>query len=53
MAAAGIDLVAIMHAGGWRTPQKVMRYTEHMDVRYSGMARLYAKSGILGNHEPA
>ena len=53
MAAAGIDLVAIMHAGGWRTPQKVMRYTEHMDVRYSGMARLHAKSGILGNHEPA
>jgi site-specific recombinase XerD len=41
MAAAGIELVAIMHAGGWRSPEMVMRYVEHMDVRKSGMARLY------------
>lgn len=41
MAAAGIDLVAIMHAGGWKSPAMVMRYIEHMDVKKSGMARLY------------
>jgi hypothetical protein len=33
MAAAGIDLGAIMHAGGWKTPEIVMRYIEHMDVQ--------------------
>jgi integrase len=42
MAAAGIDLGAIMHAGGWRTPNMVMRYIEHMEVGKSGMARLYS-----------
>jgi len=43
MAAAGIDLGAIMHAGGWKSPDMVMRYIEHMDVGKSGMARLYTK----------
>ncbi len=41
MAAAGIDLVAIMHAGGWKSPEMVMRYIEHMNVLKGGMARLY------------
>ena len=41
MAAAGIDLGAIMHAGGWKSPDMVMRYIEHMEVQKSGMARLY------------
>ena len=41
MAAAGIELVAIMHAGGWKSPEMVMRYIEHMDIQKSGMARLY------------
>lgn len=41
MAAAGIDLGAIMHAGGWKSPEMVMRYIEHMDVQRSGMARMY------------
>ena len=41
MAAAGIDLGAIMHAGGWKSPDMVMRYIEHMDVQKSGMANLY------------
>jgi integrase/recombinase XerD len=41
MAAAGIDLGAIMHAGGWKSAEMVMRYIEHMDVQKSGMARLY------------
>ncbi len=43
MAAAGIDLVAIMHAGGWKSPEMVMRYIEHMNVQKSGMARLYGQ----------
>jgi hypothetical protein len=38
------DLGAIMHAGGWKSPEMVMRYIEHMDVQKSGMARLYRKS---------
>jgi site-specific recombinase XerD len=42
MAAAGIELVAIMHAGGWKSPEMVMRYIEHMAVQKSGMARMYA-----------
>ena len=41
MAAAGIDLGAIMHAGGWKSPEMVIRYIEHLDVQKSGMARLY------------
>jgi site-specific recombinase XerD len=44
MAAAGIDLGAIMHAGGWKSPDMVMRYIEHMEVGKSGMARLYSVS---------
>jgi len=44
MAAAGIELGAIMHAGGWKSPDIVMRYIEHMEVGNSGMARLYACS---------
>ena len=44
MAAAGIDLGAIMHAGGWKSANMVMRYIEHMDVQKSGMARLYTKT---------
>jgi site-specific recombinase XerD len=46
MAAAGIDLGAIMHAGGWKSPEMVMRYIEHMDVQKSGMARLYGASPL-------
>ena len=42
MAAAGIDLGAIMHAGGWKSPDIVMRYIEHMEIGKSGMARLYS-----------
>lgn len=41
MVGAGIELVAIMHVGGWKSPEMVMRYIEHMDVRRSGIARLY------------
>jgi hypothetical protein len=41
MARAGIDVGAIMHAGGWKLPNMAMRYVEHMDTGKSGMAKLY------------
>jgi len=49
MASAGIDLGAIMHAGGWKSPDMVMRYIEHMDVQKSGMARLYSATMPKGD----
>lgn len=52
MAAAGIDMAAIMHAGGWKSPDMVMRYAEHMDIQKSGMARLYSTLRVLGNQRP-
>jgi site-specific recombinase XerD len=45
MAAAGIELPAIMHAGGWKTPDIAIRYIERLDVIKSGMAQLYEKIG--------
>jgi site-specific recombinase XerD len=39
----GIDLVPIMHAGGWRSPGMVLRYTQQIDLMKSGMAKLHAK----------
>jgi integrase/recombinase XerD len=44
MAAAGIDLGAIMHAGGWKSPDMVMRYIEHLEIAKSGMARMYSRN---------
>ncbi len=41
MAAAGIELTLIMHAGGWKSPTIVMRYIEHLEAARSGMARMY------------
>ncbi len=40
MAAAGIDIIAIMQAGGWRTPDIVGRYIENLDVMRGGRYRL-------------
>jgi hypothetical protein len=34
---------AIMHAGGWKSPDMVMRYIEHMDVQRPGTARMYSE----------
>jgi integrase/recombinase XerD len=36
MAAAGIDLIAIMQAGGWKTPSVVARYIENLDILRGG-----------------
>jgi integrase len=43
MAENGIDLVPIMHAGGWKSPNMVVRYTQQISLRKSGMAQLHAK----------
>lgn len=40
MAAAGIDLLAIMQAGGWKSPNIVARYVENLDVLRGGSFRL-------------
>ena len=52
MVAAGIDIAAIMHAGGWKSPDMVMRYAEHMNIRHSGMAKLYSTVRALGDQRP-
>ncbi len=48
MAAAGIELALIMHAGEWKSPTVVMRYIEHLEAARSGMARLYEMNRSTG-----
>jgi integrase len=36
----GVELPAVMQAGGWRTPEMVSRYTRRLDARRSGAAKL-------------
>lgn len=43
----GVELPAIMQAGGWRTPEMVARYTRRLDARRSGSAKL----AMLQNRE--
>ncbi len=45
MAAAGIDLPAMMQAGGWKSPRMPARYAEHLLAGRSGMAALAKKQG--------
>ena len=40
MVAAGVELPAIMTAGGWRTAEMVARYAARLDVKRSGSAKL-------------
>jgi site-specific recombinase XerD len=44
----GIDLVPVMLAGGWKSPNMVVRYTQQISLAKSGMARLHAKWQIRG-----
>jgi len=44
MAENGIDLVPIMHAGGWKSASMVVRYTQQISLQKSGMAKLYNMS---------
>lgn len=41
MVESGIDLVPVMHAGGWKTPGMVLRYTQQISLAKSGMAELH------------
>ena len=43
----GVELPAVMQAGGWRTPQMVAQYTRRLDARRSGSAKL----AMLQNRE--
>jgi integrase len=47
MAAYGIELAAIMQAGGWKTPQMAARYSERLVARRGGMAKLAAMQNRL------
>lgn len=42
MSASGLDLPAIMQAGRWKSPQMVSLYTEHLQARKGGAAKLFA-----------
>jgi hypothetical protein len=36
----GVELPAVMQAGGWKTATMVARYTAKLDARRSGAAKL-------------
>ena len=40
LTAAGFGLPEVMVAGGWRSPEMVGRYTEHLAARRGAMAKL-------------
>lgn len=42
LVAAGIDMPAIMQAGGWKAPERVARYSQQLQVKRGGMAQLAA-----------
>lgn len=42
LVSAGIDMPAIMQAGGWTNPERVARYSEQLQVKRGGMAQLAA-----------
>jgi len=42
LVSAGIDMPAIMQAGGWKNPERVARYSERLQVKRGGMAQLAA-----------
>ena len=53
MAAAGIDILAIMQAGGWKSPEIVARYVENLDVLRGGGYRLAMQQNQkASNREP-
>ena len=42
MTGAGIELAAIMQAGGWKSPAMPARYGERLQTRHGAMAKLAA-----------
>jgi integrase len=51
MAAHGIELIAIMQSGGWKSPEVAARYVRSLAVSRSGMARL--RAAWLSVREPS
>jgi integrase len=45
MAAAGVELPAVMQAGGWKSPTMPARYSERLQARKSGAAKLARLQG--------
>lgn len=43
----GIELPAVMQAGGWRTSEMVSRYTRRLDARRGGTAQLMQRQGRM------
>jgi hypothetical protein len=43
LAAASIETGAIAQAGGWRSPNMVLRYTSGLEARRGAIARFYAR----------
>jgi len=42
LVSAGIDMPAVMQAGGWKNPERVARYSEQLQIKRGGMAQLAA-----------
>lgn len=42
LVSAGIEISAIMQAGGWKSPECVARYSEHQQIKHGGMAKLFS-----------
>ncbi len=42
LVSAGVDMPAIMQAGGWKNPERVARYSEKLQIKRGGMAQLAA-----------
>ena len=42
MVASGFSLPEIMQAGGWKSPDMVARYSEHLQARQGAAAKLAA-----------
>jgi len=40
MVSLGIEMPAVMQAGGWQSPEMVARYTKRIDARRSGAAKM-------------
>jgi site-specific recombinase XerD len=46
LVAAGLDVAAVMQAGGWRTERMVARYSERIAAGRGAVARFYARAGV-------
>lgn len=49
MAENGIDMIPIMHSGGWKTPAMVARYTQQITTANTGIAKLDRLRRNLGS----